>query len=156
MNKTVKILALAVIANLPVLSQTKKQSKMEKRIINPWQWEDQRSYVQAVEVRNVQGTLYCSGQAAISVDGKSSAADMTTQLVQAIQNLEKVIGEAGYDCKNIVRLNILTTSSAELFTCFDIFRQWITKHDIKQATTLIEVKSLFETLKIELEATVVR
>lgn len=49
-----------------------------------------------------------------------------------------------------------TTSSAELFTCFDIFQEWITRHGIKQATTLIEVKSLFETLKIELEATVVR
>ena len=37
---------------------------MEKRIINPWQWQDQRSYVQAVEVKQAAGTLYCSGQAA--------------------------------------------------------------------------------------------
>jgi enamine deaminase RidA (YjgF/YER057c/UK114 family) len=156
MNKITKMVALALIATIPVLAQTKKQSKMEKRIINPWQWQDQRSYVQAVEVKYAEGTLYCSGQAAVSADGKSSTGDMKTQLVQAIQNLEKVIGEAGYDCKNIVRLNILTTSSAELFNCFDIFQEWITRHGIKQATTLIEVKSLFETLKIELEATVVR
>ena len=156
MKKAAKILALALIATLPVLAQTKKQSKMEKRIINPWQWQDQRSYVQAVEIKHAEGTLYCSGQAAVSADGKSSTGDMKTQLVQAIQNLEKVIGEAGYECKNIVRLNVLTTSSAELFTCFDIFQEWIAKHGIKQATTLIEVKSLFETLKIELEATVVR
>lgn len=154
--KTAKIIVLALIAATPVLAQTKKQTKMEKRIINPWQWQDQRSYVQAVEVKQAEGTLYCSGQAAVSADGKSSTADMKTQLMQAIQNLEKVIGEAGYDSKNIVRLNILTTSSAELFACFDIFQEWIAKHGIKQATTLIEVKSLFETLKIELEATVVR
>jgi enamine deaminase RidA (YjgF/YER057c/UK114 family) len=156
MKKTAKLLVLALIAAIPVLAQTKKQTKMEKRIINPWQWQDQRSYVQAVEVKQAAGTLYCSGQAAVSADGRSSTGDMKTQLVQAIQNLEKVIGEAGYECKNIVRLNILTTSSAELFTCFETFQEWIAKHGIKQATTLIEVKSLFETLKIELEATVVR
>ena len=129
---------------------------MEKRIINPWQWQDQRSYAQAVEVTNANGILYCSGQAAVDADGKSSTADMKTQLKQAIENLEKVISEAGYEPRNIVRLNVLTTSSAELFTCFTIFQDWIAKHGIKQATTLIEVKSLFETLTIELEATVVR
>ncbi|MDO6432664.1 RidA family protein [Flavitalea sp. BT771] len=156
MKKTAKILALALLASVPVLAQNKKQNKMEKRVINPWQWQDQRSYVQAVEVKNVKGTLYCSGQAAVDADGKSSTADMKTQLAQAIQNLEKVISEAGYECKNIVRLNVITTSSAAFFTCFDIFQDWIAKHGIKQATTLMEVKSLFETLKIEFEATVVR
>lgn len=129
---------------------------MQKRIINPWQWQDERSYVQAVEVKQPEGTLYVSGQTAIDADGKVSTGDMKTQLVQTIQNLEQVISEAGYDCAGIVRLNIYTTSSAELFECFDIFQAWIAKHGIKQATTLLEVKSLFETLKIELEATVVK
>ncbi|SEM17325.1 Enamine deaminase RidA, house cleaning of reactive enamine intermediates, YjgF/YER057c/UK114 family [Chitinophaga rupis] len=129
---------------------------MEKRIINPWQWQDERSYVQAVEVKQAAGTLYCSGQAAVHADGQSSTADMKTQLILAIQNLEKVISEAGYECKGIVRLNILTTSSEEFFTCFDVLQDWIAKHGIKQATTLFEVKTLFETLKVELEATVVK
>jgi len=129
---------------------------MEKRIINPWQWQDERSYVQAVEVKQAAGTLYCSGQAAVHADGRSSTDDMKTQLILAIQNLEKVISEAGYECKGIARLNILTTSSEEFFTCFDVFQDWIAKHGIKQATTLFEVKTLFETLKVELEATVVK
>lgn len=129
---------------------------MEKRIINPWQWQDARNYVQAVEVKNVQGTLYCAGQAAVHADGQSSNADMRSQLLLAIQNLEQVIGEAGYECQGIVRLNVFTTSSAELFGCFDVFQDWITKHGIKQATTLIEVPVLFETLKVELEATVIK
>ena len=129
---------------------------MEKRIINPWQWQDNRSYVQAVEVKQVEGTLYCSGQAAVHADGQSSTDDMKTQLILAMQNLEQVISEAGYECKNIVRLNVYTTSTAELWPCFDIFQNWIAKHGIKQALTLMEVKSLFETLKVELEATVVK
>ena len=129
---------------------------MEKRIINPWKWQDQRSYVQAVEVRQTEGTLYVSGQTAINADGQTSTGDMKSQLIQAIQNLERVISEADYESKNIVRLNIYTTSSEEFFTCFDIFQEWVAKHGIKQATTLFEVKALFETLKVELEATVVK
>jgi 2-iminobutanoate/2-iminopropanoate deaminase len=129
---------------------------MEKRIINPWKWQDARNYVQAVEVKQVTGTLYCAGQAAVHADGTSSNPDMKTQLLLAIQNLEQVITEAGYECKNIVRLNVLTTSSAELFTCFDVLQNWIVKQGIKQATTLFEVPTLFETLKVELEATVVK
>ena len=70
--------------------------------------------------------------------------------------MEQVISEAGYQCQGIVRLNVYTTSTAELFTCFDIFTDWVAKHEIKQATTLLEVKSLFETLKVELETTVVK
>jgi 2-iminobutanoate/2-iminopropanoate deaminase len=129
---------------------------MEKRTINPWQWQDARNYVQAVEVKNVTGTLYCAGQAAVHADGTSSNADMKTQLLLAIQNLEQVIREAGYECKNIVRLNVLTTSSAELWPCFDVLQSWISLHGIKQATTLFEVPALFETLKVELEATAVK
>lgn len=119
---------------------------MEKCIINPWQWQNGRSYAQAVEVKQAQSTLYVSGQTAIDADGVSSTADMPTQLLQAIQNLEQVIQQAGFECRNIVRLNIYTTSTSDLMACFAIFQEWITKHDIKQATTLLEVKSLFETL----------
>ncbi|OWK71608.1 RidA family protein [Pedobacter sp. AJM] len=129
---------------------------MEKRAINPWNWQDQRNYVQAVEVKAANGTLYCSGQTAIDADGKSSDADMATQLTQAIANLEQLITSADYDCKNIVRLNVYHTNIDEFFNNFQILQDWVVKHGIKQATTVMEVKSLFETLKVELEATVVK
>ncbi|MBC8986323.1 RidA family protein [Pedobacter sp. N36a] len=129
---------------------------MEKQITNPWKWQDQLSFVQAVEVTQIQGTLYVSGQTAISPDGQPSTADMKTQLTGAIQNMEQVIREAGYDCKNIVRLTIYTTSTADFWPQFPILQEWIAKNSIKLAMTLLEVKGLFETLTVELEATVVR
>ncbi|MBQ4822446.1 RidA family protein [Aquimarina sp. MMG016] len=156
MKSSIKILASLLLTSISILAQNKKEEQMEKRIINPWKWQNKRSYVQAIEVTKPEGILYVSGQTAIDADGKSSTADMKTQLIQSIQNMEKVINEAGYECKNIVRLNMYTTSSEELFTCFDVFQNWIANHNIKQASTLLEVKSLFETLKIELEATVVK
>lgn len=129
---------------------------MEKRTINPWQWQNARGYAQAVEVTQAAGTLYCAGQTAIDADGNSSTADMRTQAVQALHNLEQVIREAGYEPRNIVRLNMYTTSSEELFACFDVFIAWVAKHGMQQASTVFEVKSLFETLTVEVEATVVK
>lgn len=129
---------------------------MEKRTFNPWKWQNERSYSQAVEVKNVESTLYCSGQAAIDSDGTSSNKDMKSQLEQAIANLEEVINSAGYECKGIVRLNIYTTSAEELWPYFPILQEWIAQHEIQQALTMLEVNGLFETLKVELEATVVK
>lgn len=129
---------------------------MKKNIINPWRWSEARSYVQAVEVKNVESTLYVSGQTAIDDHGVSSNADMKIQLQESLVNLEKVVIAAGYELKNIVRLNIYTTSATELFQNFGLFEAWINKNEIQQASTVLEVKSLFETLCIELEATVVK
>lgn len=131
-------------------------STLEKRTVNPWKWQEERSYSQAVEVKNVSGTLYCSGQAAIDPDGTSSDRDMKSQLEQAIANLEEVINRADYQCSGIVRLNIYTTSTQELWPHFPILQEWIAKHQIEQAVTMLEVTGLFETLKVELEATVVK
>jgi len=138
----------------PLFCNIKHQ--MEKRIINPWKWQDERSYVQAVEVKNVESTLYVSGQTAISADGVSSDADMKSQLILALQNLEQVITEAGFECSGIVRLNIYTTATHELWPHFPVFQKWIAKYGVQPALTMLEVKSLFETLKVELEATVVK
>ena len=129
---------------------------MEKRTINPWQWQEARNYVQAIEVKNVESTLYVSGQTAIDTDGVSSKEDMRSQIFEALENLEKVIHEADYKCKDIVRLNIYTTSSQDLFNNFDVFQNWVIKHDIKQTSTVLEVPVLFETLKVEFEATLAK
>jgi len=130
---------------------------MEKQTFDPWLWGKSTNSVQAVEVKNSSGTLYCSGQVAIDQNGVPSHADMRSQLIQTIANLEQLIDESGYECKNIVRLNVYTTSTQDFFTsCMDVYVPFIQKHGIQQATTLLEVKGLFATLTVELEATVVK
>lgn len=130
---------------------------MEKRSVDPWKWGEYTNSTQAVEVKNVERTLYCSGQAAIDANGQPSTADMRTQLLLTINNLEELIQSAGYECAGIVRLNIYTTSVQDFFsTCADVYQEFLQKHGIKQATTLLEVKGLFASLTVELEATVVK
>lgn len=130
---------------------------MEKRTIDPWAWGKNTNSAQAVEVKQPAGTLYCSGQVALDANGVLSNADMRSQLIQTIANLEQLIIESRYECKNIVRLNVYTTSTQEFFTtCMDVYVPFIKKNGIEQATTLLEVKGLFATLTVELEATVVK
>lgn len=139
------------------MTQTPKAKQMEKRTVDPWKWGQYTNSVQAVDIKQAESTLYCSGQVAIDADGQPSTADMRAQLIQTIQNLEQLIGEAGYECRGIARLNVFTTSTAEFFTtCSDVYQDWIAKQGIKQATSLIEVKGLYATLTVELEATVVK
>lgn len=130
---------------------------MEKRTIDPWAWGKNTNSAQAVEVKQPAGTLYCSGQVALDANGIPSSADMRSQLIQTIDNLEHLINEASYECKNIVRLNVYTTNTNEFFTtCMDVYVPFIMKHSIQQATTLLGVKGLFATCTIELEATAVK
>ena len=34
----------------------------DRRVINPWSWQDQFNFVQANEVRDMQRMLICAGQ----------------------------------------------------------------------------------------------
>jgi 2-iminobutanoate/2-iminopropanoate deaminase len=130
---------------------------MKKQTFDPWAWGSGTNSVQAVEIKNPEGTLYCSGQVALDANGVPSNGDMRSQLIQTIQNLEQLIKESGYECGGIVRLNVYTTNTNDFFTtCMDVYVPFIQKHGIKQATSLVEVKGLFATLTVELEATVVK
>lgn len=140
MNSFVKILVLTILTAAPVTAQNKKVKQMEKREINPWKWQDARNYVQAVEVKNPEATLYISGQTAIDSDGISSNANMRTQVKKALENLETVIKESDYELKNIVRLNVYTTSHEEFFKEWDVLQDWTVQNGIKQAGTYLEVK----------------
>ena len=84
---------------------------MERRIINPWTWQDQFGFVQANEVRGEQRTLICAGQTSVDADGGPvHVGDMAGQISQALDNLETVLREAGFKMSDVVRLNYYTTN----------------------------------------------
>lgn len=128
---------------------------MQKQIINPWKWQEDRNYQQAIEIIASQKTLYISGQAAIDENGISSNEEMIHQLITSITNLEKVLQEANYPLNSIVKLTVYTVSLDELYPHFYMIQDWIKTNQIETALTVIEVKGLFQTLKIELDATAV-
>lgn len=149
--KRTSILIMAVLT-ITSLHAQKNVDNMERRVINPWKWQDDRQYVQAVEVKNPESTLYLSGQTAIDANGISSTADFTSQLRLSIANMEEVLTHAGYKNSDITRITVYTTSFDELGQNFGVIQEWISTYDMKIAVTVVEVSKLFETTVVELEA----
>ena len=138
--------------------KTLELSKAEKQIVNPWQWQDQLGFAQAVKVSKEQQTLYCSGQTAMDPDGKPvGEGDMRAQLAYSLQNLETVLTQAGYSLTDVVRLNYYTTDVDLFFQHYDVVLTRLAETGTKVASTLLGVSRLaFPQLLVEIEATAVK
>ncbi len=130
---------------------------MERRVINPWSWQQQFGFVQANEIRGMQRVLICSGQISVSADGQPVyPGDMRAQLTQALDNLETVLHAADFTLTDVARLNIYTTDVDRLFEAYDVLVARLGAAECKQAATLLGVTRLaFPELLVELEATAV-
>lgn len=130
---------------------------MKSTPINPWQWQDQLGYAQAVEIPFGSHTLYCAGQAAMDANGQPVETDMAGQIDLSLDNLETVLSQAGYSLKDVVRLNMYTTSVTQFFAAYGHVVGRLKEANCLPAGTLAEVKSLaFPQLMVEFEATAVR
>lgn len=132
-----------------------KEKIMERKVINPWNWQDQYGYVQANEVSGAQRVLYCSGQAANDENGAAVyAGDMRAQIGLALDNLETLLKAAGFSFADIVRLNIYTTDVDKFFENYDAFITRLAEGGCRHTGSLIGVARLaFPEMLIEVEAT---
>lgn len=128
---------------------------MERRIINPWSWQDQFGFVQANEVSGAQRVLLCAGQASADAEGRPAhPGDMRAQINQALDNLEAVLRGAGFTLADVVRLNIYTTDIDRFFEAYDALVSRLASAGCRQASTLLGVTRLaFPELLVEIEAT---
>ena len=131
---------------------------MEQRIINPWKWQDQFGFAQANEISGGQRILYCAGQASTDADGRPAhAGDMRAQINQALDNLERVLTQAGFSLSNVVRLNYYTTNVDQLLANWSVITSRLTQAGCRPASTLLGVSRLaFPELLVEIEATAVK
>ena len=130
---------------------------MERRIVNPWTWQDQFGFVQAHEVTGPGRTLFCAGQTSTDADGNPlHAGDMPAQLDQALENLKTVLREAGFDLSDVVRLNTYTTNVDAFLEASESFTARLLEAGCRPSATLIGVDRLaFPDFLVELEATAV-
>ncbi len=131
---------------------------MNKRVINPWTWQDQYGFVQANEVTDGKQVLYCAGQTAIDADGNAvHAGDMAAQLGRSLDNLETVLKASGYTLSDVVRLNFYTTDVDGLIANIGPAAERLGKANCRYASTLLGVARLaFPELLVEIEATAVK
>jgi enamine deaminase RidA (YjgF/YER057c/UK114 family) len=130
---------------------------MERTAVNPVPWSLEMGFNQGEIVSGHSRTLYCSGQAAMSGDGKPQHdGDMAAQLALSIDNLEAVLDEAGMSLANLVRLNIYTTDVDLLLQHYGVLASRLGAAGVAPSTTLLGVTRLaIPTLMVEIEGTAV-
>jgi enamine deaminase RidA (YjgF/YER057c/UK114 family) len=131
---------------------------MERRVVNPWTWQDQYGFVQANEVVGAERVLYCAGQTSVDADGEIlHAGDMGAQVGRAIDNLETVLREAGFKLADVVRLTYYTTDVDAFVQVGESHAARFEEAGCRPAATLLGVARLaFPSLLVEIEATAVR
>lgn len=130
---------------------------MERRIINPWAWQDNFGFVQGHEVTGAKRVLFCAGQASTDESGRPAHPDdMAAQVQQSLDNLETVLNAAGLALADVVRVNYFTTDVDRFFTAFHLAIERFAAAGCRPASTLLGVTRLaFPELLIEIEATAV-
>lgn len=130
---------------------------MQRTAVNPWPWSVEMGYNQGELVTGATRTLYCSGQTAMSPEGKPQhAGDMAAQLALTLDNLEDVLAEGGMSLANLVRLNVYTTDVDGLFEHYGVLASRLGAAGVAPSTTMLGVTRLaIPTLMVELEATAV-
>lgn len=132
-----------------------KQNDTQARTVNPWRWQDQFGFSQALETTAAERVLYCSGQTSMNDDGVPvHAGSMGAQVRQAMDNLETVLATAGYGLADIVRLSVYTTDVDALFANYGELVARLAESGIQPPITLLGVERLaFPELMVEIEAT---
>jgi enamine deaminase RidA (YjgF/YER057c/UK114 family) len=130
---------------------------VERTTVNPWTWSVGMGFNQGEIVTGPSRTLYCSGQTAMSADGKPRHdGDMAAQLALSLDNLEAVLGEAGMSLANLVRLNVYTTDVDILFPHYGVLASRLGAAGVAPTTTMLGVARLaIPGQMVELEGTAV-
>ena len=131
---------------------------MERKIVNPWKWQDQYGFVQANDISGAQRALYCAGQVSVDAEGNPvNAGDMRAQIIQALDNVDAVLGAAGFKMSDVVRLNFFTTDVDRTMEAWGLIQGRLAQAGCRQASTLLGVARLYHPDSlIEIEATAVQ
>jgi enamine deaminase RidA (YjgF/YER057c/UK114 family) len=131
---------------------------LEQRKVNPWKWQDEYGFSQAIEAKGAERVLYMAGQTSTGPDGKTlDPGDMGAQTRNALDNVETVLREAGLGLENLVRLNYYVTDIERFFNeSAPVLGERLGAAGVQPAGTLLGITSLaFPDLLIEIEGTAV-
>jgi enamine deaminase RidA (YjgF/YER057c/UK114 family) len=130
---------------------------MERKIINPWDWQDQIGYVQANEISGYSRVLMCAGQTSTDSNGDlMHIEDMSAQISLSLDNVELILKHAGLELSNVMRLNLYTTDVDRFKEESGILWSRLRQAGCKPVANLVGVVRLAEPeYLVEIEATAV-
>ncbi|GAA4977099.1 RidA family protein [Kineococcus glutinatus] len=130
---------------------------MERTAINPVTWSAAMGFNQGEVVSGHTRTLWCSGQTAMSGDGRPRhEGDMAAQLALSTDNLEAVLAGAGMSLADLVRLTVYTSDVDLLLQHYGVLASRLGAAGAAPATTMLGVTRLAVPGQlVELEGTAV-
>lgn len=128
---------------------------MNTRTINPWNWQDGFGFAHATEVGGATRVLTLSGQCATGPDGAPQhPGDMQAQIKLVLENLGRVLEEAGMSYANVAGIRVYTTDIDATLAHWGEVVGPFNAQGHRPASTLVQVSRLFvPELLIEIEAT---
>jgi enamine deaminase RidA (YjgF/YER057c/UK114 family) len=125
--------------------------------VNPWSWSLDYGFNQAELVEGARRVLVLSGQGAAAPDGSiQHAGDFPAQVSLCLDNIERVLEEAGMTLGNVVRINVFTTDVDEMMGAWGDLAKRFTAAGVRPSSTLVGVTRLaFPEMMVEIEATAV-
>lgn len=126
------------------------------KFLQPEGWKPALGYANGI-VASGQ-TIFVGGQIGWNSEQEFVSDDFVAQCLQALLNIEQVLGQAGATPANVVRLTWYVTDKTEYLSCQkslgEVYRQVFGKHF--PAMTMVQVADLIEDrAKVEIEATAV-
>lgn len=130
---------------------------MGRTAVNPVTWSTELGFNQGELVAGPTRTLYCSGQTAMSADGRPQHdGDLAAQLALSLDNLEAVLERAGMSLADLVRLNVYTTDVDLLLRHYGVLASRLGAAGVAPTSTLLGVTRLAVPGQlVELEGTAV-
>ena len=126
------------------------------KLLHPQGWKPALGYANGILASGQ--TVYVGGQIGWTADQEFVTDDFVEQCLQAMQNIEAVLKEAGATPQNVVRLTCYVTDKQEYINSQKelgaAYRSVFGKHF--PAMTMVQVADLIEDrAKVEIEATAV-
>lgn len=129
---------------------------MERKEINPWEWQEKFGFVHAVDLVGSKRMVFVAGQVSVAADGKPCFPnDMAAQIDQTFNNLETVLMQANTRLTDVVRLVYYTTNIDLLLEHWPRITQRLADGACRPVSSLLGVNRLSSPIfLIEIEATV--
>jgi enamine deaminase RidA (YjgF/YER057c/UK114 family) len=88
---------------------------MQKRQINPWEWQDRFGFSQGWRVDAAESVVFLAGQGPASATGELvGEGDFEAQVRQTLANVGTVLEQAGGSFESVVKLTVYLTDIGRL------------------------------------------
>ena len=130
---------------------------MARRVINPWNWQEEQGWAWGAEVSGPCRILHTAAQGPFDAEGRLlHAGDVRGQTAATLDNLETVLAAADMSLASLVRLNVYTTDVDGLFAHYGVLASRLGAARVAPTTTMLEVTRLaIPGQLVELEGTAV-